>query len=403
MSNHNNGQFSGLLMFTLMCLTAVSLASLNMFLPSLGIMSDDFSVSYDTAAWTVTGYLLLTAVIQILAGPIADRFGRRPVLIVSLCMFVAASVGCSLSKDFTVFLIFRIAQGAIITGMVLSRAIVSDIVGRRKAASVLGYIAMAMSLAPLVGPLIGGFLGAVAGWRSNFWVYAGMGVSVLALVWFRLPETGKRIDQGRRAFAANYFELLATPLFWGYALIMSLGVGTFFIFISGLPLVATRQFALDQFQIGLAMGSITIGFLFGSFLSGRISTRFTPETMILSGAIVASLGLLASAGAFWAGWVNPWTLLGGTVFVGCGHGLTMPNASASVMYVRKELSASASGLSSGAVSVFGAVFSMMSGSLVNAHPNAPVLLGLMMGTTIASLAIALLLFRRSRFPADSHT
>lgn len=401
MMNDDNRPIGGLLIATLMFLTGVSLASLNMFLPSLGAMADDLGVGYDTMAWAISGYLLLTAVIQVLAGPFADRFGRRPVLVVCLCLFVMASVGCALSENFTIFLAFRIGQGAIITGMVLSRAIVSDMVGRQKAASILGYIAMAMSLAPLVGPVIGGFLGENAGWRSSFWVYAGFGMSVLVLVWFCLPETGKKVRKNLRVFAVTYFELLANPLFWAYSLIMSLGVGTFFIFISGLPLVAVRQFDLDQFRIGLAMGSITIGFLLGSFLSGRFSTRFTPETMILSGAIFASLGLLASAGFFWAGWINHWTLLSGTICVGFGHGLTMPNASSSVMYVRKELAASASGLSSGLVSVFGAVLSMITGSIVDLHPNAPVLVGLMIVPTIVSLAIAAWLFFRRRHLAEN--
>lgn len=150
-------------------------------------------------------------------------------------------------------------------------------------------------------------------------------------------------NKSPRAFAAGYFDLLTSLPFWGYTLAMSLTVGTFFIFISGLPMVAARQFALNQFEIGLAMGSMPIGFLVGSFLSGKISTRFSPEKMILAGTFAACLDLLASAGIYWAGRVNPWKL-GGTIFVGCRHGLTTPNASASVMHVRKELAASASGL-----------------------------------------------------------
>lgn len=398
MTNQNTGHINGLLIVMLILLAAVSLASLNMFLPSLSVMADDFGVSYNTMAWSISGYLLLTAIFQVLAGPLADRFGRRPVLIVCLCLFVAASVGCALSESWTAFLTLRIAQGAIITGMVLSRAIVCDIVGRQEAASILGYIAMAMSLAPLVGPMIGGFLGEVAGWRSNFWVYAGLGLSVLSLVWYRLPETGKRTEQSTKTFAVAYFKLLITPLFWGYTLIMSLSVGTFFIFLSGLPLVATQQFAMDQFQIGMAMGSITIGFLFGSFLSGKISTRYSPENMIMAGTIVASLGLMVSACVFSAGWVNPWTLLSGTIFVGCGNGLTMPNANASVMYVRRELAASASGLSGAAMAVVGAALSAVAGFIMNTYPNAPALVGLMFMATFLSMTIAIVLLLKTKYP-----
>lgn len=400
MSNRDNEQISGWLIAMLIFLTTVSLASMSMFLPSLGVMTEDFGVGYDTMAWVVSGYLLLAAIVQVLVGPFADRLGRRPVLVFCICLFVVASVGCALSMSFAAFLAFRITQGAIITGLVLSGAIVSDIVGRQKAASILGYISMAVSLVPLVGPMTGGFLAELAGWRTNFWVYSGLGVTALALVWSWLPETGKKTDKSPGAFAATYFELLGNPLVWGYTLVMALCAGTFFIFISGVPLIAARQFALNQFEIGLAMGSMPIGFLFGSFLSGRISTRFATEKIILSGTIAASLGLLACSDVFWAGRVNPWTLLSGTMLVGLGHGLAMPNANASVMFVRKELAASASGLCGAAIAMFGAVFSAMAGYMLNEYPNAPVLVSLMMMTTIVSLAIAIWLVRKSRQFAD---
>lgn len=163
MSNHDSGHINGFLTALLILLTAVSLVSMSMFLPSLGVMAEEFGVGYDTITWSVSGYLLLAAIIQVLVGPFADRLGRRPVFVFCLCLFVVASAGSALSEIFTVFLIFRIVQGTIITGLVLSSAIVSDIVGRQKAASILGYIAMAISVVPLLGPMIGGILGEIAG------------------------------------------------------------------------------------------------------------------------------------------------------------------------------------------------------------------------------------------------
>ena len=96
------------LLFTLILLAAVPLLSLNMFLPSLGVMATDFQVGYDEMAFAVSGYLVFTALIQILTGPLADRLGRRPVLLVSLGVFTSASVGCALAQDYTTFLFFRV-------------------------------------------------------------------------------------------------------------------------------------------------------------------------------------------------------------------------------------------------------------------------------------------------------
>mgnify|MGYP006238338031 FL=1 len=91
-------------------------------------MAAEFNIGYDTMAMAVSGYLVFTAFIQIIIGPIADRFGRRPVLLVSLGLFFMASCGCALVESFTSFLIFRVLQGAVATGSVLSRALLSDIV-----------------------------------------------------------------------------------------------------------------------------------------------------------------------------------------------------------------------------------------------------------------------------------
>ncbi len=379
---------------TLILLISVPLLSLNMFLPSLGVMAGEFRVGYDTMSLAVSGYLAFTAVIQILAGPVADKYGRRPVLLASLVLFVAASVGCALADSFESFLFFRVLQGGVITGAALSRAIVSDIAGPKQAASILGYMAMAMSLAPIVGPSLGGFLGEIAGWRVNFWVYTGVGVGLWVLVWVQLPETAGGGAESGAAFVRSYFELLANLHFWAYTLIMAFSVGGFYAFISGIPLVANRQLGMPESQIGLGMATITVGFLLGSFLSARYSAARELDTMIVFGRILANLGLLGCLAVLLAGWVTPWSLFCGIVFVGLGNGLTMPGASSLVMFMRKELSASASGLSGAVVVMMGAAVTAVTGHLMEAQPRAEVLVGLILVLTLASLAIAGWISRR---------
>ena len=250
---------------------------------------------------------------------------------------------------------------------------------------------MTMSLAPIIGPTIGGFLGEFAGWRANFWVYALLGSILALLVVFQLPETGGRSKGGRTSFVESYMQLLTDLHFWAYTGIMAFGIGAFYMFVSGIPLVAAQELMMDQFEIGLGMGSITVGFLIGSFVSGKISTRIVPETMILSGRVVATVGLLASACILWTGWISPWSLFGGTVFVGIGNGLTTPSASASAMFLRRELAASAAGLSGAVIAVFCAT----AGYVLKAYPYAIALVGLLLTATISSLAIAVWVSRRS--------
>ena len=126
-------------------LTALSIVSLTMFLPSLPNMAADFQVDYSLVNLSISGYLAITAVLQLIIGPLSDRFGRRPVILFGLAMFILASVGCALATDIWIFLSLRIVQAAIISGSVLSRTVIRDMVPAQKAASLMGYVAMAMN------------------------------------------------------------------------------------------------------------------------------------------------------------------------------------------------------------------------------------------------------------------
>ena len=384
------------IIITLTMLTAIPLMSLNMFMPSLGMMAQDFDVGYDTMAVSVSVYLIFTAVLQLLAGPVADKLGRRSVLLVGIGIFAAASIGCALADDFNTFLFYRILQGAVITGAVLSRAIVSDVAAPKQAAVILGYIGMAMSLAPILAPSIGGFLSDAAGWRANFWFYAGTGLGLWLLVWARLPETSSVQNTGTSKFIQSYLELLKSTRFWAYTLTMAFSIGAFYIFISGLPLVAAEQLWMTQSQTGLAMGSMTVGFLCGSFLSSRLSSKQSLNTMILLGRTTATFGLLCCFVLLWAGLVPPFVLFGGTFFAGLGNGLTIPSASSAILFVRKDLSASASGLFGAVIVVFGAIFTTITGVILQNQPTAIALISLMLALSLVSLSIAFWLWRPTR-------
>lgn len=376
------------LVATLVLLSAVPLLSLNMFLPSLETMARDFRVSYDAMAWAVSGYLASTAIFQVCAGSLADKFGRKSILICSLCIFLFASIGCAVSGSYLAFLAFRIMQGSVLSGMVLSRAIVSDLFDRKRTAGIIGYIAMAMSVAPIIGPSIGGYLGDVAGWRAIFVIYFLLGIALLALVYFQLPETGGDVKHSERSIPGSLLELLFNSRFLSYTSIMALSTATFYIFITGIPLVASKQFMMSQTQIGLGLGSITVGFLIGSLLSGRLLEFCNSHAVLLSGRLAATFGLSICVCALWAGWETPMVLFGCTSLVGLGNGLTMPSASASVMFVRKDLAASASGLSDAAIVIAGAVVTAVTGYVVKAFPDAMALVGLMLPAAIVSLAIS---------------
>ncbi len=384
-------------LITLICLTGISTLSLNMFLPSLVSIAADFGAGYAIVSLSIAGYLAATAILQIIFGPLSDRFGRRPVLLAALTVFCLASIGAFFAQTIWVFLLFRMFQGAIIAGAALSPAVVRDTMPAKQAASMLGYIAMAMAIAPMLGPMLGGALEAVFGWRSNFALFAILGTGLLFLTWADLGETNRSPTSSFRQQLRAYPVLLSSAEFWAYGLCMAFSTGSFYVFLAGAPLVSRTLFGTSPAELGIYMGSITAGYFLGSFISGRLSLRHSLATMMIAGRIVACAGLLVGIGLFLAGVVHEWTLFGATIFVGVGNGITMPGSSAGVMSVRPDLAGSSSGLAGALTVGAGAVLTSAAGVVLSRFDGALPLLAMMLATAVLGLVAAM----RVAVPGDT--
>jgi len=374
---------------TLILLSALSVGSLNMFVASLSNIATDFDADYSLVNLSIAGYAAMTAVLQLIMGPMSDRFGRRPVILIGLSVFTLASFGCLLADNIWTFLFFRLLQGAIISGSVLSNAVVRDMVPAKRAASLLGYLAMAWAVAPMLGPMLGGVLDELFGWRASFVAFAGFGGLILVLCWFDLGETNKTPSATFRAQLRTYPVLFRSRRFWGYALCMAFSVGAFYAFLGGAPLVAKTMFGMSAGTLGFFIGTITVGFFLGSFLSGRYAERYPLTTMMIIGRVVACTGLVIGLLLFFSGFVHLLSLFGATIFVGIGNGLTMPSSSAGAMSVRPELAGSASGLSGALIVGGGAVMSLITGAFLTAGNGAYPLLAVMLLSSFLGLIAAL--------------
>ena len=322
---------------TLIVLTGASVVTLNMALPSLVNIARDFEASYALISFAVAGYLGITAVLQLIIGPLSDIYGRRPVLLICLAIFALASLGCYLAQDVWVFLVFRLLQGAVIGASALPRVIVRDTRPPTEAVSLLGYIGMAMAVAPMVGPMVGGLLDEAFGWRATFALLAAAGAAMYVLSWYDLGETFPGTAKGFWHTFAGYGTLLRSGVFLGYAGCMALSISAFFCFVTGAPLVAETAFGLGPGMVGLIVGSITGGFFFGSFLSGRYSKRFPIDTTMIAGRVLATCGLGLGIALALAGVDHPLALFGTTVFVGIGNGISTPSSTIGTMSVRDDL------------------------------------------------------------------
>lgn len=379
---------------TLILLAGVSTLSMNMFLPSLPDMAAHFGVEYGLMQLSVALYLGMNAVMQIFIGPISDRFGRRPVMLASLVIFVLASLGCLMAPTIEVFLAFRMMQAAVVAGMVLSRAIVRDMVPASQAASMIGYVTMGMAVVPMIGPAIGGWLDAAFGWQSNFWAFAILGTVMLWMAWTDLGETAPRRSSSFAAQFAEYPELLRARRFWGYCAAAAFASGAFFAYLGGAPFVGTQVYGLSTVELGLYFGAPAVGYMVGNFLSGRFSVRLGINPMIAIGALVPAVGMALSLAITAAGADSPATFFGLVTLVGLGNGMTLPNATAGMLSVRPHLAGTAAGLGGAIMIGGGALLSALAGALLTPGSGAtPLLLIMVVSSLAAVVSVAYVIWR----------
>ena len=381
---------------TLILLAGISALAMNVFLPSLPKMTAHFETEYRLMQLSVAIYLGVNAVLQILIGPISDKFGRRPVILWGLGLFLVATLGCIFAPNVALFLAFRMCQAVIVSAMVLSRAVVRDIVPKDQAASMIGYVTMGVAVVPMVGPVIGGVLGEAFGWQATFWLLFGLGAAIFWLSWRDLGETSVSRGLSLGQQFSEYPELFRSPRFWGYALSCAFSSGAFFAYLGGAPFVGSEVFGLTPAVLGFFFGAPAVGYMIGNGLSGKFSARVGINRMILWGCIVNTGGLALALVTFAMGFQSEWTFFGYMTFVGLGNGMTIPNATAGALSVRPHLAGTASGLAGAIMIGGGAALSALAGALLHPGTGAWPLLWLMFSTGIASVAAILVVIRRER-------
>lgn len=379
---------------TLVLMAGIAAMNMSAFLPSLPGMAVYFDTEYEVMQLSVSLYLAVNALLQLFIGPIADRFGRRITTLTCLSIFVVATIGCILATSVEVFLFFRMLQGVVAVGIVLSRAIVRDIVPQNEAASMIGYVTMGMALVPMVAPMIGGALDAAFDWHATFIFLLVGGVGVLALCWADQGETSLGSQMSFRDQFREYPELLRSKRFWGYVFSAAFASGAFFAFLGGAPWIASNIYGLSSFEAGIGFGAPAIGYAIGNGVSGRFSVRFGVNWMVRTGATIAVLGLSLATILAIAGLDNAYIFFGCCTFVGLGNGMVIPNASAGLLSVRPHLAGTASGLGSFFMIGGGAALSVIAGIVLKFGGGSLPLLLLMTTSVLFGLVSVLYVIKR---------
>lgn len=381
---------------TLILLAGIGAMTMNVFLPSLPKIAEYFAVDYKVVQLSVAGYLAASGFLQLFVGPFADRYGRRPLLLWGLGIFILATIGCLLAPNFAVFMVFRILQASVASAMALSRAVVRDINTPDRAAAMMGYVTMGMSMVPMFAPVLGGVLDEFFGWQASFWLLFIFGLAIFCITWADLGETAAPSDLSILRQFGEYPELLKSPRFWGYSMAAATSSGAFFAYIGGGPFVATSVFGLSPAQFGIFNACAGIGYFVGNWFTGLYAARVGMNRMILIGGIIVSFGMVLSLLCALADVGGPYAFFGAMIFCGFGNGMTIPSANAGMLSVRPHLAGTAAGLGGAMMIGGGAALSALAGSLLAPGTGAFPLIWLMLVCGIASVCCILAVMRRER-------
>ena len=342
--------------------------AIDMFLPSMPNMAEEFEAPTATIQLAVTLFLLAFAASQLVYGPVSDRFGRRPALIAGLVLFIAGGVLSLFAWSAEALIVGRIIQGiGGGAGPAIARAMVLDVFGRSRAARVMAYMTIATPLAPTLAPIIGGVLQDLFDWRAVFVTLIGIGVFLLIAYRLVLPETNVRRDRsalGVVQMSRNCRELLSSRTFLAYALTMGLMFSGQLVFISGSSFVLIDELGLSPGMFGLAFGFAAVGIMSGAWLSSRLVVRWANSRVVLLGTVLAASAGGVMAALAWGGVASPWAVVLPMFVFAAGHGLARPPAMAGAMIPFERMAGLASAVLGFAQMVFASLYNISFSMLV---------------------------------------
>lgn len=292
-------------------LTAIAPLSIDMYLPAMPGLAEEFSVDPAYVQYSLSLFFLGLASGQLTYGPLSDRYGRRPILYFGITLYLVATVACALSTSVGMLIVARAAQGfGAAAAPVMSRAVVRDRFEGSKAASVMSFVVMVMATAPLVAPIIGGLVLTFATWQGIFWLLCLYALMCLVALTVLLPESHppERRTRDRSLFAqyVGYLSLLRRGPIALFLICGGLMFGALFSYVAASSFVYISQFGVDKTVFGFYFGANVLAMLIGTAANGRLVMRFGYRALLgvaVANTLTCSLVLLTTTlsgfGDFW--------------------------------------------------------------------------------------------------------
>jgi DHA1 family bicyclomycin/chloramphenicol resistance-like MFS transporter len=333
------------LLTLLAALVALGPLTIDMYLPAMPGMVDALGTTTSQVQLTISSYLLGFSLFHLVCGPLADRFGRRPVLIGGLALYLLASLACAGAETIEELIFYRFLQGvAACVGPTLGRAIARDLFGPQRAARALAYIAMIMALAPAVAPTLGALLLEFYAWPAVFMALAIYAAAVMVWLGLRLPESLPEMQPLHPvSIGRNYLGLLTSRHYMATTTASALLYAGMIAFLSASSFIFIDMMGVPTRYFGVLFLTTVAGYIAGSAISTRLATSRESEQVMWIGVQLSVIGGLAMllATEFW---FHPLSVLLPMTMVAAALGIVLPHAMGAALRNYPHMAGTASAL-----------------------------------------------------------
>ncbi len=332
------------LIANLLAQISFGLLAMTLCLPSMQEWGAIFDTNQAHVQLTFSGYVVAYGALQLVYGPLSDRHGRKPMLMLGLVVAGLASVMAALANDITTLTMARVLQGAgSAASMVVSRSMVQDLFTGAQRTRVMAYIGMALGMCPPLATLMGGQIHVRWGWQLNFVLLAVLALLLLLATWFGLPRVAKP-PRGEShwlsAMLSAYARLVQEPRFLLYVAILAATTATFYVFLGGAPIVL-KGYGVGPDGIGWFIMAVPLSYILGNFMTSRLIQRMGETRVMVWGQALTLTGLVVMLGLGLAGVQTALAVALPLLLLGLGHGLLNPPALAGTVSVLPALAGSA--------------------------------------------------------------
>jgi MFS transporter, DHA1 family, multidrug resistance protein len=318
--------------------------TMSIYTPVMPSVGADLGAGSDSVKLTLTTYMLGFAIGQLFYGPLSDRYGRRPVLLVGVSFFIATTLACSLAPSIGSLIGLRVLQGlGAASGAVLSRALTRDAYSAHEMPVVMSWISLGMNISPSIGPTLGGFLGEWLSWRATFWFVGGFGLVLLLVSSLGLAETNRhrsaQVDLASLLRGSG--EMLRDRHFLGYVLTLGFAMAINFGMLAGAPFILQDRLGFSPQEFGLISLLSIGGFTAGTFTNNRLVGRVAPTAIMSVAGWFHVFALIVMGTLSLSGVVAWWAIIGPHMVLSFGSGMIMPNSNAGALGLFPRLAGTA--------------------------------------------------------------